>query len=559
MWLANKSIGTKLSVAFALIVAILLGVSGVTWNSLSTLEQNSGWTVHTYQVLGELENTVKAMVNQETGVRGYLVSGDKAFLEPYLAGRSDFLDHLGKVRQLTADNPTQQDRLKALEGLSSQWQETVAAKEIALVEQGALDQARALEASGAGKQSMDGLRAKASEVSHAEELLLGVRAEASRSAASTGRLTMILGGLISIGAAVALAWMLVGIIARPVAAMTGAMSRLAEGDKQVAIPARHRQDELGAMARAVEVFRDNMIKADRLAAEQDADHKAREQRAAAVDRLTRNFDQQVAGSLQKMELSSNSMEQTAQSMATNAEQTNRQAATVAAATEEASANVQTVATAAEELSASIREIGRHVEQSTRISQLASEEAGRTNETVRGLAEAAGRIGEVVSLINDIASQTNLLALNATIEAARAGEAGKGFAVVASEVKNLANQTGKATEEISQQISAVQTSTNDVVSAIEAIVHRIVEINDIASSIASAVEEQSAATQEIARNVQQAASGTQEVANNITGVTQAASETGNSAHMVLESAQSLHQQASVLKNDVGAFLTAVRAA
>ncbi|MGE5503079.1 MAG: methyl-accepting chemotaxis protein [Actinomycetota bacterium] len=559
MSFGDAPIKTKLGISFAAIVVIMLAVSGVTWSSLSTIEKNDGWTIHTYQVLDRLAHMVETMVDQETGVRGYLVSGDETFLEPYNQGRRQFDEELAALKGLTADNLAQQDRFRAIGELAASWQTAVAAKEISLMKGGAVDEARALEASGAGKQSMDGLRAKAAEVRGAEESLLGARSAAAVSAAATARMVMVAGIGVSVLAAIGLALLLVRAIARPIAGMTEAMTALAGGDKAVEIPGQGRGDELGAMAKAVGVFKDGMVRAERLAAEQEAEHAAREKRAAAVDALTRDFDAKVAGSLVKMEASSTQMESTAQAMSANAEETNRQASAVAAATEQASANVQTVATAAEELSSSIREIGRHVQQSTEISRLASEEAGRTNSTVRSLSESAARIGEVVNLITDIASQTNLLALNATIEAARAGEAGKGFAVVAGEVKNLATQTARATEEIAQQISAVQGSTKDVVAAIEAIVRRIGEINDIAASIASAVEEQSAATQEIARNVQQAASGTQEVADNIGGVTVAAGNTGSAASEVLDAARALHQQADQLKSEVGLFLTQVRAA
>jgi Methyl-accepting chemotaxis protein len=358
---------------------------------------------------------------------------------------------------------------------------------------------------------------------------------------------------------VALGLVLRGAIATPITAMTGAMLKLAEGDKAVEIPARGRGDEIGAMAEAVQVFKDNAIRADRLAAEQETERKGREERARKIEGLTRGFDQTVTGVLQIVSGAATELEATAQSMTANADQTNRQATAVAAATEEASASVQTVASAAEELSSSIAEISRQVAHSTHLSRAASEEANRTDATMRGLADSSTRIGEVVSLINDIASQTNLLALNATIEAARAGEAGKGFAVVANEVKSLANQTARATGEIGTQVGAVQAASSEAVSAIAGIVARIEEINQIAAAIAAAVEEQSAATAEIARNVQQAAVGTSEVSSHIGGVTVSASETGSAASQVLSSARSLSQEASQLKSVVDGFLEGVRVA
>ncbi len=348
-------------------------------------------------------------------------------------------------------------------------------------------------------------------------------------------------------------------ISRPILSLSDAMKRLADKDLSVNIPGRERVDEIGHMARTVAVFKDNAIVQRDMEQREREQAAAREKRAHAIESLTDSFDSKIGNILDTVSGASVELEATAQSMSNSADQTNSQAVAVAAATEQASASVETVASAAEELSASIQEIGRQVAQSSRISANASEQASRTNDTVRGLAETSVKIGEVVNLINDIASQTNLLALNATIEAARAGDAGKGFAVVANEVKNLANQTARATEEIGNQIGAVQGATNEAVDAIQAIVQRIDEINHIATAISAAVEQQSAATQEIARNVQEAASGTQQVSENIGAVSTAAESTGAASRQVLASAKSLAEEADMLKRVVSDFLHGVKSA
>ncbi|QEX14957.1 methyl-accepting chemotaxis protein [Hypericibacter terrae] len=376
------------------------------------------------------------------------------------------------------------------------------------------------------------------------------------SSSETLSIILSLGGIVF---GLLIAWLIGSGIAKPVIAMTTAMSKLAGGDKTITVPALGRTDEIGKMADAVEVFKQNAIEMDRLAEEQRQEQERKEARQRAVEGYIKSFDQSVTGLLGILASAATEMRSTAESMSATAEETSRQSTAVAAASEQAATNVQTVASAAEELASSVAEISRRVSESTDIATRAVSEAARTNTEVKGLAEAAQKIGNIVQLINDIASQTNLLALNATIEAARAGEAGKGFAVVASEVKSLANQTAKATEEIANQINAMQSATTGSVAAIEGIGGTIGKISEIATVIASAVEEQGAATQEIARNVQQAAAGTTEVTSNITGVTQAASQTGAASAQVLSTAGELAKQAELLRAEVDGFLNNIRAA
>jgi len=348
-------------------------------------------------------------------------------------------------------------------------------------------------------------------------------------------------------------------VTRPLGSMTGAMGQLANGDLTINVTGAERKDEVGALARSLEVFKDNAIEARRLAAEQEADNQAKMRRAQVLDELTRRFEANVSALTQGLSAAATEMEATAQSMTQVADQTTQQSVTVSSAAQQTSANVQTVAAATEELSISIREIASQVGQSSQVAERAVQGARRTDAAVQGLAATASRIGDVVQLINTIAGQTNLLALNATIEAARAGEAGKGFAVVATEVKELASQTAKATEEISAQIASVQQATQETVHAIQEIARTITEMSQISTSIAAAMEEQGAATAEIARNVQEAARGTEQVTGSIVDVQHGAGETGAAASQVLGAAQELARHSNDLSDEVATFLNGVKAA
>jgi methyl-accepting chemotaxis protein len=364
--------------------------------------------------------------------------------------------------------------------------------------------------------------------------------------------------LVAIGTALILLLLLRRIVS-PVVEMTRMIDRLAQHDYAVEIHAKKRSDEIGRMAVSVEALRRKLVLAEQSAAEQVVERQAKEQRAVRLETLVHGFETRIGEMVGSIAAAATELEATAKSMTDTAAVTDRQAITVAGAAGEASSGVATVAAAAEELTSSISEISRQVAQSASVAGSAAESVRKTDATVRALSESAKRIGDVVGLISSIAGQTNLLALNATIEAARAGDAGKGFAVVASEVKSLAQQAGRATDEIRNQVGQIQAVTRDAVSAIQGIGATIEEVSAIATSIASAVEQQGAATAEIARNIQQTSSAVQQVSLTIEGVSQSANNAGSAAVEVLGAAANLAQQAEMLTGEVDGFVSGVRAA
>jgi methyl-accepting chemotaxis protein len=559
--LIDLKTGVKIALIMALMLAITAGVSAISLRNIGLIEDAEAWTVHTHEVLAEVERTVVAMIDRETALRGYLISADPRFLEPEEAGRRAFAASWEAARKLTANNPTQPARLMELKALVERWSAEVADRELALMKDPATrEEARRLEGSGVGKAVMDAVRAKAAEIAQVEQDLLKVRSAASATAIASSRAANLIGlGLIVLTALVGSLALHKGI-GKPIHQMTQAMTRLAANDLSTEIPAVGRRDEIGAMARAVQVFRDGLARAKALE-EEAAQTQARveAQRKAAMRDMAASFESAVGGIVRAVTTAATNLKSTAETMSAAATETAAQSTTVASAAEEAASNVNTVAAAAEELGVSVNEIGRQVQASADLADAAVTEAGKSAELVRSLRDRAAKIGAVVDLISGIASQTNLLALNATIEAARAGEAGRGFAVVATEVKELAGQTAKATDEIARQIGEIQSWTGETVEAIGVIVGRITEMSGLSTGIAAAIEEQGSATQEIVRNVGQAAFGAGEVTANIAGVASAAEGAGAAATQVLGSASELSVQAERLDVEVHRFLDTVRAA
>ncbi|WGR95283.1 methyl-accepting chemotaxis protein [Bradyrhizobium sp. ISRA443] len=357
-----------------------------------------------------------------------------------------------------------------------------------------------------------------------------------------------------------IAWLLGRSISRPLSLLGSRMRDIADGKLDGDIPGVGRGDEVGAMAATVQIFKDNAVKIrDLEQAEAASQARAAADRRSAMENIANDFECSVNGIVRSVATAAAGMQTTAQSMTATASDASARAATVGAASESASNNVGTVAAAAEELSSSVAEIARQVARSSEVASRAVADAERTNATVQALSTGAEKIGEVVKLIHSIAAQTNLLALNATIEAARAGESGRGFAVVASEVKALANQTAKATEEISAQVAAMQASTGEAVTSIGGITTTIAQMSEITASISTAIDQQGDATREIARNIQQVAAGSSEISAHIGGVTTAASATGTAASDVLSNARELDTQSGMLRDAVDEFLQKVRAA
>ncbi|MCT4656336.1 MAG: CHASE3 domain-containing protein [Cohaesibacter sp.] len=522
------------------------------------------WLEDTYTLITKSRDTLGAAVDMETGMRGYLLAGKEEFLEPYNNGGKSFDALIGEMSAMVKDNPDQVQLLGDIQQNIADWRKDVVDPMISLRRKigssKTMDDMADLIAEARGKQYFDRFRQIMADFKAEEQALMEVR-QASNVETVSSTFTLIMafmGAAIIIG--LALAWVTGRGIAGPIRTMTEGMRKLAAGDTSVEVMGVERKDEIGQMAAATQVFKDNAIEKAQLEANQaEAEKRSAEEKRNAQLQMANDLESSVKSVVQTITDASAQMRTTAQGMAQSADSAQHQSTAVAGSTEEASINVQTVASASEELSASIGEISRQVANSREITEKAGNASAEATHTIQALSEMAQKVGDVVKLINDIAEQTNLLALNATIEAARAGDAGKGFAVVAAEVKELASQTGKATEEIAGQVNSIQTATSRSVSAIDEIRSVIAQLSENTVTIASSVEQQDSSTQEISRSAQEAAAGTQDVSKNIASVQTTISETGSSAQNVLAAADNLSNMSADLDNQIDKFLNNIRAA
>jgi methyl-accepting chemotaxis protein len=574
----NLSIGVKLGITSGLVVLLVAGMIASQLHANATARDLDANKLDQQTIARDAVDAKASIRGMQMGVRDIRLAGSAADFQKaneYLASRlssvNKFADEMLKLSH-SAENRARIEKLKTRaqdyakgaqqiasvrsQAIAAGTGEPDAAAKVTKLNEEAVRIAREVTLPIAGE--IEGLANQIADF--AKHKVDETNAEAAREMASAERTSLIV--------AAATILLLIGTwafsfftIGRPMRALSVSMEELAGGNFAVVLPGLGRKDELGQVAGAVEKFKIVAEKKarDEAEAKRRQDEIAAQQRKAEMVKLADQFEGAVGEIVETVSSASTELEASASTLTATAERSQELATTVAAASEEASTNVQSVASATEELSSSVNEISRQVQESARMATDAVGQARSTNERVSELSKAAGRIGDVVELINTIAGQTNLLALNATIEAARAGEAGRGFAVVASEVKALAEQTAKATGEISQQISGIQAATEESVSAIREISGTIERLSEIASTIAAAVEEQGAATQEISRNVQQAAQGTLQVSSNISDVQRGAAETGSASSQVLSAAKMLSGDSNRLKAEVSNFLNSVRAA
>ena len=558
--LASLSIRTKITIVVSFLLFAMSAMGAVVIKQMYAINSATADIVDSWlpsvRTLGDVR---AATISYRSIVRAHLLASDNADIkeqDSQLTRYADMLETARKQYEPLISSPQERALYGEFTKLWSEYMEAVKPV-LALSRKNVRDAARDMnvKVNRIGFQADEALQ-KNVELNNKGAQAAGVTAAENFSFA----IKLVIGALVlamvvGVGAAI----LLIRDVSAGIKSIISPMQALGTGDLTAMVPHQGEKTEIGAMADTLQVFKQALI--DKRAADEAAaaDAEAKIERGRRVDQITRDFETMIGEVVETVSSASTELEASAGTLTATAERAQELTTSVAAASEQASTNVQSVASATEEMASSVNEISRQVQESANIASQAVQQARVTNDRVGELANAAARIGDVGELINNLAGQTNLLALNATIEAARAGEAGRGFAVVASEVKALAEQTAKATGEISTQISGIQAATQESVGAIKEIGDTIGRMSEIASTIASAVEEQGAATQEISRNVQQAAQGTMQVSSNITDVQRGASETGSASTQVLSAAQSLSSDSTRLKDEVSRFLSAVRAA
>jgi methyl-accepting chemotaxis protein len=563
MKIEKTGIAAKLAAAFAFVLALMAGLAWISVAEVGNVNRN----------LAEINNVNAVLQRHAINFRGSVHDRAIAIRDVVLyedaRAQNGEVALIAELAQFYAENERAMESLVAGIGVSDAEEAMLA--DIAAIQARTnplVDDIVSLQRSGDTQAAHDLLMSQANGlfvdwlaainrfIDYQEAQSQRIGADVTRSA--EGFSTLVFGALaLAVMLSIAAATLVARSVIKPVRGLTQTLQRMAGGELDATVPGVERNDEVGAIAKALVGFRDAL--GARKAEEARLNAQMTEtEKQAALTRLADEFEATVGGLVRKLSHSSGTLEGTARSLSATAEETNVQSASVASVAEQTAANVQAVATATEQLAASAQEIGSQVSQTATKSAAAVEQARETNQLVSELSESAQKIGEVIAMIRAIAEQTNLLALNATIEAARAGEAGKGFAVVAAEVKGLADQTAKATDQIATQITGMQGISEKSVAAIAAIAHQIEEMSALTGSVAAAVEEQQAATGEIARNVAEAARGTQESTDNIAQVREASSQTASASEQLLTSANELSENAGSLETEVSHFLQRVRA-
>ncbi|WP_159809835.1 methyl-accepting chemotaxis protein [Cellulomonas citrea] len=519
-----NSVGARLAGGFAVALVFLAVLGAISYLKVGEINQNQKAVVHTYQVLEGVAAVSATLTNAETGQRGYVITGEDSYLQPYTDAKNQIGGQIDTIASLTADNPAQQQRIAelrtAVDAKFAEMQST-----IDLRRSGGFEAAQAVVLQNAGKSTMDQIRGLLTAMDDAERSLLGTRTSASDSATATTRTIVVASLLLGLVIMIGIGLVVARSITRPVRVLTERLREMAEGDGDLTQRVdENRKDEFGKLGAYFNQFLEKIASTVRAIAE-----SASSLSAASLE-LTTTSDQ----------------------IAATAELSSAQAGSASASAEQVSRNVQTVAASSEQMGASIKEIAGNASDASRVAQQAVEQAEKAAEIVGRLSASSAEIGDIIKLITSIAEQTNLLALNATIEAARAGDAGKGFAVVASEVKDLAQETGRASEDIANRVQAVQQETQGAIEMIESISGVVEQVNNYSGMIASAVEEQTATTHEIVRNVADASAGSSAIAQSIVQLAESAQQTSVGVEDTRHAADDLTKMSHDLQQLVGQF-------